>query len=97
MNYRNHPAISAHHYYAAFSAQRNRFFTTRRITHGFQRNANCSSGKPEAASARCSQISRSDPAEPFADGPTPAQRKTVRRFTGFEIIRVRDRHHARIL
>ncbi len=94
---RNHPAISAHHYYAAFSAPAQRFFTTRRITHGFQRNAKLQHGKPEAASARCSQISRSAPSEPFADGPTPAQRKTVRRIYWFEIIRVRDRHHARIL
>ncbi len=53
VNYRTHPAIELlYHYYAAFSRQRNRFFTTRRITQmRFQRNAVAAAVKPEAASA----------------------------------------------
>src|SRR5699024_5031053 len=81
VDYRNHPAISAHHYCAALSVPAQSL-----LQHALQRP--WLSAQRQLSASVIQTQHRHDaprshaahPAVPFADGPAPAQRKTVRRI-----------------
>ena len=81
VDYRNHPAISAHHYYAAFSAP------AQSLLHHALHHPWFSAQRQVAAAVNqkrhlhdAPRFHAAHPVVLFADGPAPAQRKTERRI-----------------